>query len=120
MTREQNPHLRIDKNKSESHSELSRKSALQELLTAKDLEALLQIDAKTIYRYVQSGLIPYVKIQRNVRFAKDEIIAWIEMQSFRPRSMTVKNRRCHIQNLMGHSDIETTRQYLNPDETLKR
>ena len=25
-----------------------------------------------------------------------------------------------VQTLMGHSDIETTRQYLNPDETLKR
>ena len=25
-----------------------------------------------------------------------------------------------VQMLMGHSDIETTRQYLNPDETLKR
>ena len=25
-----------------------------------------------------------------------------------------------VQKLMGHSDIETTRQYLNPDEDLKR
>ncbi len=25
-----------------------------------------------------------------------------------------------VQKLMGHSDIETTQQYLNPDETLKR
>ena len=25
-----------------------------------------------------------------------------------------------VQRLMGHSDIETTRQYLNPDEDLKR
>jgi integrase/recombinase XerD len=25
-----------------------------------------------------------------------------------------------VQHLMGHSDLDTTRQYLNPDETLKR
>ena len=25
-----------------------------------------------------------------------------------------------VQGLLGHSDIETTRQYLNPDEALKR
>lgn len=25
-----------------------------------------------------------------------------------------------VQKLMGHSDIDTTRQYLNPDEALKR
>ena len=25
-----------------------------------------------------------------------------------------------VQKLMGHSDIETTRQYLDPDEALKR
>ena len=34
-----------------------------EMLTAADLEALLKIDVKTVYRYVQRGLIPYVKIQ---------------------------------------------------------
>jgi len=25
-----------------------------------------------------------------------------------------------VQKLLGHSDIDTTRQYLNPDEDLKR
>ncbi len=57
---------------------------LPEFLTAKDLEAILKIDAKTIYSYVQRGLIPYVKIQSNVRFSKREILEWIERQSYRP------------------------------------
>jgi excisionase family DNA binding protein len=55
-----------------------------EMLTAKDLEALLKIDVKTIYRYVQRGLIPYVRIQSNVRFRREEIFDWIEEQSYRP------------------------------------
>jgi len=31
---------------------------------------VLQIDRKTIYAYVQRGLIPHVRIESNVRLAK--------------------------------------------------
>ncbi len=54
------------------------------MLTAKELEAILKIDVKTIYGYVQRGLIPYVRIQSNVRFLKQEIFEWIEKQAYRP------------------------------------
>src|SRR5205814_7877349 len=40
------------------------------LLTAKELEEMLRIDVKTIYSYAQRGLIPYVKIQSNLRFVR--------------------------------------------------
>ena len=56
-----------------------------ELLTAKELEGLLKIDVKTIYSYAERGLIPYVKIQSNIRFRKTEIHEWIEKQTYRPR-----------------------------------
>ena len=69
----------------ESLSHASRTYAEGEMLTAKELEALLKIDVKTIYSYVQRGLIPYVRIQSNVRFLKKDIYDWIETQSFRPR-----------------------------------
>ena len=46
----------------------------------------LGIDVKTIYMYVQKGLIPYVRIQSNVRFIREEILDWIEKQSYRPRN----------------------------------
>ena len=55
-----------------------------DMLTAKELGAILKIDVKTIYSYVQRGLIPYVRIQSNVRFLKREIFEWIEKQSYRP------------------------------------
>jgi len=32
---------------------------------------------KTIYNYVQRGLIPYVRIQSNLRFVKSEVLAWV-------------------------------------------
>jgi excisionase family DNA binding protein len=56
-----------------------------EMLTARDLEALLQIDRKTIYSYAQRGLIPYVRIQSNLRFRRTEIEGWIEKHSYRPK-----------------------------------
>jgi len=59
--------------------------AAPELMTARELEAMLKIDVKTIYSYVQRGLIPYVKIQSNVRFPKEEILSWVEERSHRPR-----------------------------------
>src|SRR5438105_4655110 len=48
---------------------LANFEALPEMLTAKDLEALLQIDRKTIYSYAERGLIPYVRIESNLRFS---------------------------------------------------
>ena len=62
-----------------------------EMYTAKDLQQILKIDVKTIYSYVKRGLIPYVKIQSNVRFPKQRILEWIEQQSYDPR-LTQKNR----------------------------
>jgi excisionase family DNA binding protein len=57
---------------------------LPEILTARELEAFLRIDVKTIYAYVQDGRIPYVRIQSNLRFLKREILAWLEERHYRP------------------------------------
>ena len=71
----------------QTSSSLGRTSTAQlpELLTAKELEALLRIDVKTIYGYVQRGLIPYVRIQTNLRFRKQEVLEWLARQSYPPR-----------------------------------
>jgi excisionase family DNA binding protein len=61
----------------------SRSNELGEMLTAKKLEQLLKISVKTLYRYVQRGLIPYVRIQFNVRFSKQQILEWIGRQHYR-------------------------------------
>lgn len=65
------------------------------MLTAKDLGAALKIDPKTIYKYVQFGRIPYVRIQRNIRFPKRGILDWLEAQTYRPRS---RNGRLDLRN----------------------
>src|ERR1017187_673318 len=63
-----------------------RGERIAEMLTAMEFEALLKIDVKTIYTYVQKGLIPYVRIQSNLRFIRKEILNWIDEQSFLPDS----------------------------------
>jgi excisionase family DNA binding protein len=64
---------------------LANFEALPEMLTAKDLEALLQIDRKTIYSYAERGLIPYIRIESNVRFSKHQVLEWLQERSFQPR-----------------------------------
>ena len=66
-----------------------------EMFTARELEALLKIDVKTIYRYAERGLIPYVRIQSNVRFPKRQILEWIERQSYRPWPPSANAERRH-------------------------
>lgn len=61
------------------------------ILNVKELEAFLKIDEKTIYKYVSLGLIPYVRIQSNIRFVKQQIISWIQEQNYQPGS----NRNRH-------------------------
>lgn len=61
-------------------------SDLNELMTAKEVEGLLRIDVKTVYSYAQRGLLPYVRIQSNLRFLKSDILNWIAEHQFKPRS----------------------------------
>jgi excisionase family DNA binding protein len=74
------PEPAMDRNQPELKSASSEK-----LLTASELEAWLDIDVNTVYGYVQRGLIPYIKIQSNVRFRRTEIEDWLETHSYRPR-----------------------------------
>lgn len=62
-----------------------RKEDPKELLTAKEVEELVRIDVKTIYGYVQKGLIPYVRIQSNLRFLRSEVLAWVADHSSQRR-----------------------------------
>jgi excisionase family DNA binding protein len=55
-----------------------------ELMTAKEVEELLRIDVKTIYSYVKRGLLPYVKIQSNVRFLRSAILQWMAEKQYKP------------------------------------
>jgi predicted DNA-binding transcriptional regulator AlpA len=71
----------------------NNRSEIPELLTARELETLLRIDVKTIYSYVQRGLIPYVRIQSNVRFVRAQIFDWIADHNYRTDSARARSFR---------------------------
>jgi PTS system nitrogen regulatory IIA component len=52
-------------------------ASCERLLTAKDLAKILTISEKTIYGYVSRNMIPYYKIQANVRFRAAEVAEWL-------------------------------------------
>ncbi len=72
--------------------EIHAASGHEKLLTASELEAWLEIDRKTVYTYVQRGLIPYIRIQSNVRFRRSEIMDWLEKHSYRPNRGSKKKQ----------------------------
>jgi excisionase family DNA binding protein len=54
------------------------------LLTAKELADILAISPKTLYSYVTRGMIPYFKIESNVRFRARDVAEWLRQHSGRP------------------------------------
>jgi predicted DNA-binding transcriptional regulator AlpA len=75
-----------------SVSPTSATSSTNDLLTAKELEEMLRIDVKTIYSYAQRGLIPYVKIQSNLRFVRADILTWMAEKGYKPRTTPTGKR----------------------------
>jgi excisionase family DNA binding protein len=69
-----------------------------EIMTLKDVSEYLKIAEKTLYGYVQKGMIPGIKIGSAWRFRKAEIDAWLEdqrkltEQSTRTRAAKVKKK----------------------------
>jgi len=57
---------------------------MAEMLTAKDIQDMLQIDRSTIYRMAENGRIPAVKVGKQWRFSSDAIDVWLAAQSALP------------------------------------
>lgn len=57
------------------------------LLTTKELADILAISPKTLYSYVARGMIPYFKIESNVRFRAREVAEWLRQHSGRQAAL---------------------------------
>jgi len=49
-----------------------------DLLTTKQVQTLLRVDRTTIYRMVESGALPAVRVGKQWRFARHEIERWLQ------------------------------------------
>ncbi|KAA3664043.1 MAG: helix-turn-helix domain-containing protein [Chloroflexi bacterium] len=53
---------------------------MSEMLTAKDIQDLLQVDRSTVYRMAEAGRIPAIKVGRQWRFPTPQIESWMQTQ----------------------------------------
>lgn len=60
------------------------------MLTAKEMQTLLEIDRSTVYRMAEDGRLPAIKIGRQWRFPADKIDSWLSTQeaSILPQPLT--------------------------------
>jgi len=57
--------------------------SLKNLLTVKEVAALLRVSTQTLYKMLEQGQIPAVKVGSQWRFDGDKIKTWIERQGVR-------------------------------------
>lgn len=50
------------------------------MLTAKEMQSLLQVDRSTIYRMAESGRLPAIKVGKQWRFPADKVESWFKNQ----------------------------------------
>jgi len=51
---------------------------MKNLLTVKEVSELLKLHLNTIYKLVEEGRIPHMRLKGSIRFSEDEVIAWLE------------------------------------------
>jgi excisionase family DNA binding protein len=57
---------------------------MAEMLTAKEMQDLLQVDRSTIYRMAEAGRLPAVKVGKQWRFPGDTVAGWLKNQAPTP------------------------------------
>ncbi|GAB4446485.1 MAG: hypothetical protein Kow0031_29120 [Anaerolineae bacterium] len=53
---------------------------MTEMLTSKEMQAILHVDRSTIYRMAESGRLPAIKVGKQWRFPKQQVEAWLKTQ----------------------------------------
>ncbi|NIO07067.1 MAG: helix-turn-helix domain-containing protein, partial [Deltaproteobacteria bacterium] len=54
---------------------------MTEMLTAKEMQDLLQVDRSTIYRMAEAGQLPAVKVGKQWRFPSHLVESWLKNQT---------------------------------------
>lgn len=72
---------------------------MAKMLTTKDVQAILQVDRSTIYRMVEAGQIPAVKVGKQWRFPADQVEGWLQRQTSAPSSASPANGSNNHHNL---------------------
>lgn len=72
-----------------THPKLTEAESVDDLLTTRQLQDLLQVDRITIYRMLNDGRLRGFKVGGQWRFSRREIEVWLQEQQSRPEIMTL-------------------------------
>jgi excisionase family DNA binding protein len=64
---------------------------MSDMLTAKEMQDLLQVDRSTIYRMAEAGRLPAIKVGKQWRFPGDQVASWLKGQAAAPTSLPAAN-----------------------------
>ncbi len=82
---------------------------MTEMLTAKDMQELLQVDRSTIYRMAEAGRLPAVKVGKQWRFPSDLVNGWLSSQAAKPTlhpQPATENNNCSINSLIPKACVQ--------------
>jgi len=74
---------------------------MPDMLTAKELQELLQVDRSTIYRMAEAGTLPAIKVGKQWRFPSEQVADWFDRQII---TNSVPSGYPASQHLSGRSD----------------
>jgi excisionase family DNA binding protein len=77
---------------------------MNEMLTAKDVQGILQVDRSTIYRMAEDGRLPALKIGRQWRFQADQIETWLATRS--PVTAVTSSPPATLANLLPQACVQ--------------
>jgi excisionase family DNA binding protein len=62
-----------------------RLKPMVEMLTTKEMQAMLQVDRSTIYRMAEAQQLPAIKVGKQWRFPADQVKSWLQQQAVTPK-----------------------------------
>jgi excisionase family DNA binding protein len=65
---------------------------MTQMLTAKEIQSLLQVDRSTIYRMAEAERLPAIKVGKQWRFPADQIESWLQQKTVVPKLDTVSTK----------------------------
>jgi len=65
---------------------------MTEMLTAKEMQGLLQVDRSTIYRMAEAGRLPAIKVGKQWRFPHERVEKWLKNRVDAPAAPVETNR----------------------------
>jgi len=56
------------------------------LLTIDEVAKLFRVSKATVYRMIESRILPFYKVTRAIRFAEEDVLKYLESQRVKPKN----------------------------------